>query len=72
MKREVYSTSSLVEADLIKSFLESNGINCVLWDKNIATSHPAVTFYSGIRVVVDEKDYEVAKRIIQDYIDKEQ
>jgi len=77
VKKEIYSTSSLVEADMIKSFLESRGIKCLIWDKNIATSHPAVTFSSGIRLVVneedyDEEDYDLAKEIIGEYLQKKE
>jgi len=72
MKKEIYSTSSLVEADMIKSFLESRGIKCLIWDKNIATSHPAVTFSSGIRLVVNEEDYDLAEEIIGEYLQKKE
>lgn len=72
MKKEVYSCFSLVEADIIKSFLESRGIKCLIWDKNIATSHPAVTFGSGIRLVVEEEDYDLAKEMIQEYQQKKE
>ena len=66
--KEVYSTSSLSEADIVKSFLEAEGIKCILQDRNIATSYPAVVFYSGIKVVVSDEDYDLAKQIIQDYL----
>jgi hypothetical protein len=72
MKKEIYSTSSLVEVDIIKSFLESRGIKCLIWDKNIATSLPAVIYSSGIRLAVDEKDYNLAKEIIQEYLQKKE
>ena len=66
--KEVYSTSSLSEADIVKSFLETEGIKCMLRDRNIASSYPAVVFYSGVKVVVSDKDYDLAKQIIQDYL----
>ena len=68
MKKEVYSATSLPEADLIKSFLESRGIKCLIWDKNIGAAYPPVTLGSGIRIVVDEKDYKEAKQIIGEYL----
>lgn len=70
MKKEIYTASSLVEVDIVKSFLESRGTKCSIWDKNISSSHPAVTFSSGIRLVVDEKDRNQAKEIIQEYLQK--
>ena len=66
--RKVYSTPSLVEADIVKSFLEANGIKCFLQDKNIATSYPAVTFYTGVRIMVRDEDYEPALQVIRDYL----
>lgn len=67
MKKEIYSAPSLPEADIVKSLLESKGIHCSIWDENIGTSYPPVTFSSGIRLVVDEKEYEEAKKIIDEY-----
>ena len=72
MKKEIYRTASLIEADMARCFLESRGINCSIWDKNVATSHPAVTFSSGIRLVVDEKDYDLAKEVIQEYLPRKE
>ncbi len=66
--KEIYSTSSLSEADIVKSFLEAEGIKCMLQDRNIASSYPAVVFYSGVKVVVRDKDYNLAKQIMQDYL----
>ena len=53
----------------MKSLLEASGIECILQDKNIASSYPAVTFYTGIKVVVRKEDYEEAKSILQDYLE---
>ncbi|MBE0478645.1 DUF2007 domain-containing protein [Candidatus Aerophobetes bacterium] len=69
--KEVHSTSSLSEADIVKSFLEANGIKCFLQDENIASSYPAVTFYTGVKVLVNDEDYELAKEIIEDYMENE-
>lgn len=70
IKEEIYSPSSLIEVDIVKFSLERRGIKCSIWDKNIATFHPAVTFSSGIRLVVDEEDYDLAKEIIQEYLQR--
>jgi len=53
---------------LIKSILESNGIYSVVLDKNIASVHPAVSFWTGVPVMVEEKDYVTARRILNDYL----
>jgi len=60
---QIYSTRLMVEADVIKSILEDNGIRCVLWDSRIGTVYPVVE----IRVMVEEEDFEKAENIIQDY-----
>ncbi len=60
---QIYSTRLMVEADVIKSILEDNGIRCVLWDSRIGTVYPVVE----IRVMVEEEDVEKAQKIIEDY-----
>jgi len=60
---QIYSTRLLVEADMIKSILEDNGIRCVLWDSRIGTVYPVVE----IRVMVEEENSEKAEKIIEDY-----
>ncbi len=60
---QIYSTRLLVEADMIKSILEDNGIRCVLWDSRIGTVYPVVE----IRVMVEEENSEKAEKIIKDY-----
>ena len=69
--REVHSVSSLSEADIVKSLLDANGVKCILQDENIATSYPAVTFYSGIKVLVNDEDYDLAKEILEDYLQEQ-
>ncbi len=60
---QIYSTRLMVEADVIKSILEDNGISCVLWDSRIGTVYPVIQ----IRVMVQEEDFEEAEKIIEDY-----
>jgi len=60
---EVYSTQFVVEADMIKSILGDNGIECILWDRRMGTVYPVVQ----IRVMVEEEDFDKANKIIQNY-----
>ena len=60
---QIYSTRLMVEADVIKSILEDNGMRCVLWDSRIGMVYPVVE----IRVMVEEEDFEKAEKIIKDY-----
>ena len=65
---QVYSALFIVEADIIKSILEENGIKCVLLDKYIGTIYPAVVLDSGIRVMVKKEDSDEAHEIIEEYL----
>ena len=60
---QVYSTGLMVEADVIKSILEDNSIEWVLWDSRIVSVCPVIQ----VRVMVQEKDSEKAGEIIEDY-----
>lgn len=60
---QIFSTRLMVEADMIKSILEDNGIRCILWDSRIGTVYPVVE----IRVMVEEEDGEKAEKIIRNY-----
>ncbi len=51
-----------IEAYILKNRLEGEGISCFILDENIVTLNPLFNFaVGGIRLQVDEKDYEKAK-----------
>lgn len=60
---EVFSGSPW-EAELVKGRLESNGINSILRDGDIAAIAP---YYEGqeVTIFVEQKDYESAMEIIR-------
>jgi hypothetical protein len=61
--RKVYGP---VEADVIKSFLESHGITCVLQGRMVQSVMPyTVDGLAEIRVLVAEKDYEAADGLLE-------
>jgi len=67
--KEVYSVWGPVEAEVIKSFLESNGIKCLLKGLVVQSVHPFSADGLGeIKIYVAEKDLEVAKELISDRI----
>ena len=67
--KEVYSVWGPVEAEVIKSFLESNGIKCLLKGLVVQSVHPFSADGLGeIKIFVAEKDYEVAKELISDRV----
>jgi hypothetical protein len=67
--KEVYSVWGPAEAEVIKSFLESNGIICLLKGLVVQSIHPFSADGLGeIKIFVADKDYEVAKKLISDRI----
>lgn len=67
--KEVYSVWGPAEAEVIKSFLESNGIACLLKGLVVQSVHPFSADGLGeIKIFVAEKDYDVAKKLISDTI----
>ena len=62
---EVYSVWGPAEAEVIKSFLESNGIQCILKGLVVQSVHPFSADGLGeIKIFVLEKDYELARKLI--------
>ena len=59
--RELRKVYGPVEADVIKNFLESQGIACVLRGRMVQSVMPyTVNGLAEIRVLVAEKDFETA------------
>ncbi|MEA1965642.1 MAG: DUF2007 domain-containing protein [Candidatus Aerophobetes bacterium] len=61
---EIYSASNILEAELIKSLLEENGIDCLLLNKNMITLYGTPIPFGGIKIMVNEKDKEKAESLI--------
>jgi hypothetical protein len=67
--KEVYSVWGPAEAEVIKSFLESNGITCLLRGLVVQSVHPFSADGLGeIKIFVAEKDYELAKQLISEKV----
>jgi hypothetical protein len=67
--KEVYSVWGPAEAEVIKSFLESNGIKCLLKGLVVQSVHPFSADGLGeIKIFVAEKDYEVAKQLVSERV----
>jgi hypothetical protein len=55
-----------VEAEVIKNFLESQGIDCVLQGQMVQAIYPIlVDGLAEIKVMVSEKDYLTAKDLLE-------
>lgn len=60
------------EAEVIKSFLESHGIPCLLRGKVVQSIHPFSADGLGeIKIFVTEKDYPLAEKIIAETLTKD-
>ena len=65
--KEVHKVWGPVEADVIKSFLKSNGISCLLRGKVVQSVHPFSADGLGeIKIFVPRKDYALAKKLLKD------
>lgn len=63
--RELTRVMGPVEAEVLKNFLESQGIHCVLRGQMAPTVYPfSVDGMGEIKVLVSEADYDVAKDLL--------
>lgn len=62
---ELKTVQGPVEAEIIKSFLESNGISCVFRGKVVQSVHPFSADGLGqIKILVMKKDRKLAERLL--------
>ena len=65
---KVYSSISLNEVNYIKSVLEANGVEAVIFDEATASIAPHYLFHQGgARVMVRSEDQNQAREIVEDY-----
>jgi hypothetical protein len=65
--KEVHKVWGPVEADVIKSFLQSHGISCLLRGKVVQSVHPFSADGLGeIKIFVPKKDYALAKNLLKE------
>jgi len=64
--REVHKVWGPAEAEVIKTFLESNGIQCIFRGKVAQSLYPISSDGMGeIKILVSEKDYDLAKKLLR-------
>jgi hypothetical protein len=64
--KEVHRVWGLAEADVIKSFLESNGIACIYHGLVVPSIYSFTTDGMGeIRIMVKDSDFETAKELLE-------
>ncbi len=62
----VHKAWGSAEAEVIKSFLESNGISCLFRGKVVQSVHAfSVDGLGEIKIFVPEKDYATAKELLK-------
>jgi hypothetical protein len=64
--KEVHKVWGPVEAEVVKNFLESSGILCILRGEVVQSVSPiSVDGMGEIKVLVSEKDYDLAKKLLK-------
>jgi len=58
--------SSRIEAELAKTFLESNGIKSIIVSDDAGEMYPAAQAYLGVNLYVNEKDYSIALSLLNE------
>jgi hypothetical protein len=57
---------SRIEAELAKSFLESNGIKSIISADDAGEMYPAASIYWGVKLMVNENDFDTAISLLDD------
>jgi hypothetical protein len=69
--KEVYKAWGSVEAEVVKSFLESHGIRCLLKGLVVQSVHPFTMDGLGeIKILVPEKEHALAEKLLKSRQDK--
>ncbi|TEU06158.1 MAG: DUF2007 domain-containing protein [Candidatus Aminicenantes bacterium] len=64
--KELHKVWGPVEAEVVKGYLESNGIPCIFRGKVVQSVHPFSADGLGeIKIFVAEKDYSKAKELLE-------
>ena len=60
------SFNNRIDAELAKSFLKSGGIKSLILADDVGEMYPAASVYWGVKLFVNDKDFEVASNLIKD------
>jgi hypothetical protein len=64
--KEVYKAWGSAEAEVIKSFLQSHGIPCLLKGLVVQSVHPfSMDGLGEIKILVPEKDFSLAEKLLK-------
>jgi len=68
--KELHKVWGPVEAEIIKSYLESNGIVCILRGRVVQSVHPFSADGLGeIKILVSDEDYTRAQELLKKKVD---
>jgi hypothetical protein len=68
----VFTSLNIMEANLVKSLLESNNIQVFVIDENISRINPFYTSaVGGIKLVVPDNQIQMAQEVLDEYRKKE-
>jgi CRISPR/Cas system-associated protein Csm6 len=56
--------NSRIEAELIKSFLQANGIKSLIVSDDAGEMYPSASLYWGVKLFVRDLDYEAAYKLV--------
>jgi hypothetical protein len=66
--KELYRAWGPAEAEVIKSFLKSHGISCLLKGLVVQSVHPfSMDGLGEIKILVHENDFNLAKKLLNSY-----
>jgi len=65
----LYETSSLPEAEILRGWFESNGIQAILHHDDCGGVSPGLTFSRGIRIFVGKKDESRARILLKEFLE---
>lgn len=66
--KEVHRVWGPVEAEVVKNFLESNGILCILRGEVVQSVSPiSVDGMGAVKILVSEKDYDLASKLLKSH-----
>jgi len=64
--KEVHKAWGAAEAEVVKSYLESNGIPCIFRGKVVQSVHPfSVNGLGEIKIFVSAENYTTAKKLLE-------
>jgi hypothetical protein len=70
--KELHSVWGPAEAEVVKSFLESHRIKCILKGLVVQSVHPFSADGLGeVKIYVNERDYKKAKNLIDSFKNEE-